>query len=62
MAGALFMSRQDKIEVFRVVDGVKNGKDGASGVANWDELARGFSFGPADEDKFGGRRETNKYA
>jgi len=33
VAGTLFVSRQDKIEVFRVVDGVKDGKDGASGVA-----------------------------
>jgi hypothetical protein len=30
---SLLVFRQDEFEVFRVVDGVKDGKDGASGVA-----------------------------
>jgi hypothetical protein len=34
VAGTLFVSRQDKFEVFRVVDGVKDRKDSTSGVSN----------------------------
>lgn len=29
------MPRQDEIEVFGIVDGVEDGEDGTSGVANW---------------------------
>jgi hypothetical protein len=31
---SLLVFRQDEFEVFRVVDGVKDGKDGTSGVAD----------------------------
>lgn len=32
MPGTLFMTREDKVEIGRIVDGVKDGKDGTSGV------------------------------
>jgi hypothetical protein len=56
MASSLFMSWEDKVKVWGVVDGIEHGQDGAARIADWRCISNLETGGDAIE------RNSHRYA